>query len=149
MRGSAVVLALALAACGPVELRDDVESAPPPVSLDAESLAGADLERGELLSLACQACHSFTADRDLPLGPNLSGVFGRKAGVVPGFDYSDVMRRSGIVWTPELLDAWLEDPAGYLPGTNMTFSGYGSPTDRRDLIAYLMSATAADSSSDR
>lgn len=144
------VLAIALlAACGPVGSPGDEPAPSAPasadggVSVDAQGLAAADLDRGEVLSLACQACHSFVADQDGPLGPNLNGVFGRAAAMVPGFEYSAVMRASGIVWTPEALDAWLRDPPGFLPGTNMAFTGYGSARDRRDLIAYLMRATVA------
>lgn len=105
-------------------------------------LAEADLGRGELLSLACQACHTFQAGEAPKQGPNLYGVFGRRAGRGADFDYSDALRDSGIVWTPEQLDAWLKDPAGFVAGTKMGFTGYRSAADRRDLIAYLMRATA-------
>jgi cytochrome c2 len=39
------------------------------------------------------------------------------------------------------LEAWLADPAGFVAGTTMPFSGYRSADDRRDLIAYLLQAT--------
>ncbi len=75
------------------------------------------------------------------MGPNLHGVFGRAAGAVEGFDYSPGLRSSGLVWTPRALDAWLADPASFVAGTKMTFTGYRSAEDRRDLIAYLLHAT--------
>ena len=49
--------------------------------------------------------------------------------------------QSGLVWTPRSLEAWLADPAGFVAGTTMAFTGYRSAEDRRDLIAYLLRAT--------
>lgn len=103
--------------------------------------AAADFKRGQLLSLACAACHSFGAGEKTIVGPNLHSVFGRPAGAVEGFDYSPALRSSGLVWTPRALDAWLADPASFVAGTKMTFTGYRSAADRRDLIAYLLEAT--------
>jgi cytochrome c len=103
--------------------------------------AAADFKRGQLLSLACAACHSFRAGEKTIVGPNLHGVFGRPAGAVEGFDYSPALQSSGLVWTPRALDAWLADPASFVAGTKMTFTGYRSAEDRRDLIAYLLQAT--------
>jgi cytochrome c len=101
----------------------------------------ADLKRGQLLSLACAACHTLGADEKTIVGPNLHGVFGRRAAAVEGFDYSPALRDSGLVWTPRALEAWLADPASFVAGTKMTFTGYRSAEDRRDLIAYLLHAT--------
>ena len=103
--------------------------------------AGADFKRGQLLSLACVACHSLGAGEKTIVGPNLHGVFGRPAGAIEGFDYSPSLRSSGLVWTPRALDAWLADPGTFVAGTKMTFTGYRSVEDRRDLIAYLLQAT--------
>jgi cytochrome c len=103
--------------------------------------AEANTKRGELLSLACAACHSFGAGEKTIVGPNLHGVFGRPAGAVEGFDYSPGLKSSGLVWTPRALEAWLADPASFVADTKMTFSGYRSAEDRRDLIAYLLKAT--------
>jgi cytochrome c2 len=58
-----------------------------------------------------------------------------------GFEYSPALLQSGLVWTPRSLEAWLADPAGFVVGTTMPFTGYRSAVDRRDLIAYLLHAT--------
>jgi cytochrome c len=103
--------------------------------------AAADSKRGQLLGLACAACHSFRAGEKTIVGPNLHGVFGRPAAAIEDFDYSTALRSSGLVWTPRALDAWLADPGSFVAGTKMTFTGYRSAEDRRDLIAYLLKAT--------
>ena len=117
-----------------------------PVRTAAEYLAepafaSADPARGQLLSLACAACHTFGATQGTLVGPNLHGVFGRRAGSAEGFDYSPALAGSGLVWTPVSLDAWLREPTSFVAGTKMAFTGYKSDADRRDLIAYLLRAT--------
>ena len=119
---------------------------PGPVKTAAEyllepELVAADFGRGELLALACAACHRFRAGEGTLIGPNLHGVFGRRAAEVAGFAYSPALVQSGLVWTPASLDAWLANPAGFVTGTTMTFTGYRSAEDRRDLITYLLRAT--------
>ena len=94
-----------------------------------------------LLSFACAACHTFGATGGTLIGPNLHGVFGRRAASVAGFDYSPALASSGLVWTPVSLEAWLNEPASFVAGAKMAFTGYRSPEDRRDLIAYLLHAT--------
>jgi cytochrome c len=123
-----------------------VQFDPGPVRTAAEYLAepefaGADVSRGQLLSFACAACHTFGAAGGTLIGPNLHGVFGRRAASVAGFDYSPALASSGLVWTPVSLEAWLTEPASFVAGTKMAFTGYRSPDDRRDLIAYLLRAT--------
>ncbi len=76
-------------------------------------------------------------------GPNLHGVFGRKAGTFAGYAYSDAVKNSGFVWDAPLLDKWLSQPAKTLPGTKMTFVGLPNAQDRIDLIAYLKVASSA------
>ena len=130
--GSILFCLAMLAGCGP--------ATGPEVSTPAPS----ELERrGELLSLACQACHSLESGGSHQVGPNLYAIFGRVAGTNEGFDYSDALQDSGIVWSPGELDGWLADPAGFLPGTTMAFTGYQQADDRAALVEFLVAATAA------
>ena len=102
------------------------------------ALADGDPIRGEQIYHRCQGCHSIDRNR---IGPMHKGLFGRKAGTVPDFDYSDAMKSSGIVWTEVTLDQFLQGPRKMVPGTKMTFVGIPKAQDRADLIAYLMVAT--------
>ncbi|MDH3613014.1 MAG: cytochrome c family protein [Gammaproteobacteria bacterium] len=91
----------------------------------------------------CRACHSLENGGPNMIGPNLFGMFGRPAGQSAGFGYSEVLAGAGFIWTPRALDAWLAQPARFLPGNRMTFPGVMSETDRNDLIAYLLEVTDA------
>jgi cytochrome c len=103
--------------------------------------AGADLANGQAKFAFCQSCHTLAAGGPNITGPNLHGVFGRKAGTLAGYSYSDAMKAAGWTWDAAQLDKWLTSPRTDLPGTKMTFAGIANPKDRTDLIAYLAVAT--------
>ncbi|MGI9342115.1 MAG: c-type cytochrome [Gammaproteobacteria bacterium] len=146
------VLTVTLAACGgPDESAAPGDAgAPPPAAAEPEPapdmdalLASADLKRGETLYFQCRACHTMNEGGPHKVGPNLWGMFGRKAGQGDGFAYSDAVKNSDIVWTAETVSAWLEQPADYLPGNMMVFVGVKKPQDRANLIAFLKANTGA------
>ena len=97
-----------------------------------------DPRNGEQIYARCMACHSLTENR---IGPRHCGVFGRRAGTVPGFDYSPAMRHAKIVWSEKTLNGFLTDPMKYMPGTAMVFSGVPDPKERVDVIAWLKEAS--------
>jgi len=101
----------------------------------------ADLANGESKFALCSTCHTLTEGGPNMTGPNLHGVFGRKAGVTPGFNYSDALKATGWTWDAAHVDTWITDPKAALPGTKMTFAGLKDPKDRTDVIAYLMIGT--------
>ena len=84
----------------------------------------------------CMACHAVTPGQN-GIGPSLAGTFGRKAGMAPGFVYSEAMKASGKTWDEATLDAFLTNPMGAVPGTRMTYMGQSDPAKRRELIEYL------------
>jgi cytochrome c len=110
--------------------------------LDAR-LAAANLKRGQLLYMVCKACHDVEAGLPHKVGPNLHGTFGRKAGTAEGFKYTDALVKSGIVWTPETMDAWLKQPGALVPGNGMAFAGIANDDDRASLVAWLMANSGA------
>lgn len=85
----------------------------------------------------CSVCHTTTKGAPSGLGPNLRGVVGRKAGSLPGFNYSAAMKNSGLKWTPAELDAFLTAPRKKVPGTIMAFPGLSDPAKRKQIIDYL------------
>jgi cytochrome c len=99
-----------------------------------------DPARGESLYSRCQGCHSIDVDR---VGPRHAGLFGRKAGSLDGYNYSDAMRAAGLVWEESTLDRFLTAPRELIPGTKMPFAGIADAQERADLIAWLKQATAA------
>ena len=91
---------------------------------------------GAELFKACAACHATEAGSNKP-GPSLHGIIGRKAGSLAGYAYSPAMKALGKVWDAALLDSYLYDPAGKVPGTKMVYPGLKDENDRQDVIAYL------------
>ena len=107
-------------------------------TVDFEALfAAADAGKGERVWNKCKACHKLE-DGANGTGPYLLGVVNRAIGTAAGFGYSGALPE-GDVWTPQNLNAFLESPKGWAPGTSMSFNGLGKPEDRANLIAYLES----------
>ena len=106
----------------------------------APAATPADVVHGETIYSRCLACHALAYDRT---GPRHCGLFGRRAGSVKGFAYSDAMKRSSIVWTEKTLDRFLANPLKMVPGTAMGYAGVASSKERADLIAYLKEANAS------
>ena len=106
-----------------------------------------DLPPPPILSAARRSSASAShATRSRPaganrVGPRLAGLFGRTAGSVGDYRYTDALKRSGIVWNDTTLDAYLKDSEAFVPGTKM-YGGLTLDADRADLIAYLRRATA-------
>lgn len=98
------------------------------------TLLSGDAEAGRQIYDRCVGCHSPERNRT---GPRHCGLFGRVAGSVSGFAYSDAMQRSEITWSAETLDRFLESPVTFMPGTSMAFFGIKDPRLRNNLIAYL------------
>ncbi|WP_422368549.1 c-type cytochrome [Pelagibius sp.] len=99
-----------------------------------------DAERGAKVFRQCVSCHQVGEAAKNRVGPHLNGVFGRLAGSVAGFRYSDHMKRAsadGLVWTFETLDAFLENPKSLVSATRMSFRGLKKAQDRADILAYL------------
>lgn len=87
----------------------------------------------------CGACHTTEAGKNR-VGPSLHNVFGRTAGKVEGFKYSDANAKSGAVFDEKFLDTYLTDPKAAMPGNKMVFVGVKNEPERKALIEYLKKA---------
>ena len=107
------------------------------VSAAAHGAGGArvtgDANRGETLYEGCQDCHSLEKN---DVGPRHRGVYGRKAGSLPDYTYSDALKNANLVWDENTLDQWLADPQKFLPGAKM-FYHLDKEQDRADVIEFL------------
>lgn len=118
--------------------------------IGAISDAGADDELGALKDMrgaevfkACAVCHTLRPDGAGRAGPTLYSLFGRKAGSVPGYAYSDAFRKLDLIWTEETVSRLFEiGPQAYTPGTKMPEQTVGNAEERRALIEFLKAATA-------
>lgn len=101
-----------------------------------------DAPRGQrVFNTQCRACHTLEKDGAQTAGPNLHGVFGRKAGDTPGYAFSEAMKSSNIVWDETTMAEYSRDPKGKVPGTKMMFNGVKNAGQLADLVAYLKEAT--------
>jgi len=105
----------------------------------ATALADGDPAKGKQIFNKCMVCHSIEQGVN-KIGPSLHGVFGRKAGTLAGYNYTDAMKNSGFTWDEATLDKYLTNPRKVVPGTRMVFVGLPKEQDRLDVIAYLKQA---------
>jgi cytochrome c len=146
-------VALTLAACGPSQPAPSGSSAAPAPQVSNEEMQtrvaalaapynAASYEAGRRVFAHCRSCHTIDAAGGNRVGPNLHGVFGREAGSMAGFNYSQALQDANFTWDADHLDHWLSNPQTALPGNRMAFAGVHDETQRRDLIAYLMVESA-------
>lgn len=102
------------------------------------AVAAGDAEVGaKLFSKTCGGCHSVGENARGGFGPQLNNVIGRLAGTTPDYQYSDAMKNSGVVWTREMLAAYIEAPKKVVSGTRMIFWGISDQEKIDNLLAYL------------
>jgi cytochrome c len=132
IRSGLIVSAIIIGLAAPAWAEDAA-----PAAAAGGDVAGGDAAAGAKDFLVCRACHQIGPNAKIAIGPVLNGVVGRKAGIYPGFQYSEANKGSGIVWTPEELDKYLTNPQAVVPGTKMIFPGIKDDQKRKDVIAYL------------
>jgi cytochrome c len=103
----------------------------------ASSAYAQDAAAGEKDFQVCRACHQIGPNAKNAVGPVLNGIVGRKAGTYAGYSYSPANRDSGITWTPQELEEYLESPQKVVPKTKMIFPGLKDEKKRKDVVAYL------------
>jgi cytochrome c len=96
-----------------------------------------DVAAGEQSFRKCLPCHAIGPNAQNKIGPALNGLDGRKAGTVPGYNYSEANKNSGIVWNEETFKEYIRNPMAKVPGTKMAFAGIRNDKEIADLWAYL------------
>jgi cytochrome c len=115
-----------------------------PILLEAagDPLAAYAGDHGAEVFRACVACHTLGAEQANRAGPTLAGIFGRRIATLPGYHFSEALKRLDIVWTPETVSRLFEiGPSAYTPGTKMPEQRIGSEQDRAALVKFLERAT--------
>jgi cytochrome c len=126
--------AIAVKAVGEGEKAPAKEKEPPMEVM----MASASVEKGKATAKQCQACHTFEKGGPNRVGPNLWNIVGSPRGEDRGgFNFSAAMKAKGGTWTFGELYAFLANPRGYIPGTNMTFAGLSRGQQRADVIDFL------------
>jgi len=96
-----------------------------------------DVTNGEDVFKRCRACHQVGESAKNVVGPMLNGLFGRKAGSVEGFAYSEANKNSGVTWDESNFAGYIKDPKAAMPGNKMAYAGLQDAQDIADLTAYL------------
>ena len=115
-----------------------------PLFLEAagDPLAAYAGDHGAEIFRACVACHTLGAEQANRAGPTLAGIFGRRIATLPGYNFSEALKRLDIIWTPETVSRLFEiGPLAYTPGTKMPEQRIGSEQDRAALVQFLERAT--------
>jgi len=111
-----------------------------PAATIARTGAAAPMTAGERAYQKCYSCHALGETDEGAQGPSLKGIVGRKVAAWPGYDYSPAMRahaKRQPRWTRAALAAFLANPQGVVPDTDMGFFGLKDPAERAALIDYL------------
>lgn len=108
--------------------------------LATPALAAGDAAAGETVFKKCIVCHAVGEGAKNKVGPELNDVFGRTAGTVENFAYSQAVKDAGaggLVWNEETLTKWIKKPKDFIAGTKMSFAGLDDDKAIADLLAYL------------
>lgn len=112
-------------------------SAKPQTAQGSSAPSGDPIRGKELFSKRCGGCHALDSDKE---GPRLRGVYGRKAGSVSSFKYSDGLKSANFTWDAAYLDRWLTNTESVVQDNDMDFH-VPRADERADIIAFLRASS--------
>lgn len=104
--------------------------------LSSTASAEGDVKKGKKVFNKCKACHNIDKEKN-KVGPHLVGIFGRKAGSLEDYSYSEAMKNADVEWNAETLAEYLKKPKDFIEDTKMNFPGIKKDDQIADLIAYM------------
>jgi cytochrome c2 len=111
------------------------------LALSGAAVAQEDLiQQGEEAFQICAACHEVGEGAQHLVGPQLNDLFGRVAGSLEDYEYSEAMIEAGqgnLVWEDDTIDQFIADPEAMIPGTLMVAPPIEDAEERAAIIAYL------------
>jgi len=102
-----------------------------------EAPGSGDPALGEKVFVKCRACHQIGEGAHNSVGPEQNGLIGRHSASVPGYNYSEAMKASGLVWDEATFKDYIKDPKAKVPGTKMSFAGLTKQSEIDNITAYL------------
>lgn len=121
-------------------------------AMAAECKLSAEGERGKAAASACKGCHELEPGKpSRATGPNISAVFGAKAGSVADFGkYSEAMKAANekLTWDEPSIMAYVADPKSFLASVNGKELKHGmffslkDEAKRKDIVTFLKESAA-------
>lgn len=109
------------------------------LALAGPAYAAGDAVAGRAAFNKCASCHQVGPNAKSGFGPHLSAIIGRPAAAAKDYNYSEAMKKSGLVWNEKTLTAFIKAPSDTVPGTKMRFWGISNEQQIADMLAYLRS----------
>src|SRR6266403_3211771 len=107
------------------------------LACSAGAAVAGDIAAGEKTFKKCIPCHTIGETAKNSIGPIQNGLKGRKSGTVPGYNYTEANKNSGITWDEATFKDYIKDPKAKIPGTKMVFAGIKNEQEASDLWAFL------------